>query len=555
MRILSFNITHDSSVCCYADGQIEFFCKEERISRIKRDQIPFRSLDTFFKFNAGRKVDKIVYLTPSNCEPQFENIFKRFIAKYTDVKLENHSNLTHHLHHASLSFYSSGFDHSLVFVIDRNGSIVFDDKQKIGREAESVFKYDYDNGISILYKSFWTYPEFQSNKQKTLSTLKKIYSDSVDLCIHGSCGIVKSYEAATILIGQDPLDGGKTMGLSSYGETCEYQPLFTNGSPNENLFCQIGEDISTSDLLTCFSGYENLITCEIDQNNYKLYANKAKQVQLQTQDECCNLIKKYVSSTGIKNVCLVGGYALNIVANNYYIKNLPEVNFYFEPVADDTGISIGSGMLQYHIATRDTQIKKTYDNFFHYYEQESVEGGQPFTVEQICELLTSQKSVAIFQGNPEAGPRALGHRSILFDARNPDCKNIVNKIKKREWYRPFAGIILEEKFSDYFETCGLQESKYMTINFDCLGGVENLVPGIIHVDNTCRIQTVSEDNLFLYTLLKCFYDKTDCPMLLNTSFNLSGEPLVQTKKDALKVLGNSDLDAVYFVDQEKIFFS
>jgi len=174
----------------------------------------------------------------------------------------------------------------------------------------------------------------------------------------------------------------------------------------------------------------------------------------------------------------------------------------------------------------------------------------------LCDLLISQKSVAIFEGNPEVGPRALGHRSILFDPRNKDCKGIVNKIKKREWYRPFAGIILEEKFSDYFQTCGIKKSKYMTISFECIDGVNEFVPGIIHVDNTCRIQTVShEDNPFLYELLKHFYDKTGCPMLLNTSFNSAGEPLIQTKKDALTMLYSSDLDAVYFNDQKKIFFS
>jgi len=554
MRILSFNISHDSSVCCYTDGQIEFFCKEERISRIKRDQLPFRALHTFFEFNANKKIDKILYVTPSNTQPDVENIFRRFIKKYTKVEVENNSELTHHLHHASLAFYSSGFDESLVFVIDRNGSIICNDNKKVCRESESVFSYSYD-GIEVLHKSFWTYPEFQENKSKCLNILKQIYSNLVDLRVHGKCGIVKSYEAATILIGQDPLDGGKTMGLSSYGDGTEDELLFSGGNPIDSQFIYLGKDSPTFDSLTCFAGYEDLITSDITDKNYQLYANKAKQVQTQTQEESLKLIKRYTDLTGIKNVCLVGGYALNVVANNYYIKNLPEVNFYFEPVADDTGVSIGSAMLQYHFETRDTRIKNTTNNFFHYYQEETIAGGEDYKIEQLCDLLISQKSIAIFDGNPESGPRALGHRSILFDARNTDGKNIVNMIKKREWYRPFAGIILEEKFSEYFETLGLKSSKYMTINFECLEGVDKIVPGIIHVDNTCRVQTVSEDNPFLYKLLKCFYEGTKCPMLLNTSFNLAGQPLVQTKKDALEVLYNSNLDAVYFVDQEKIFFS
>lgn len=555
MRILSFNTAHDSSVCCYSDGKIEFFCKEERISRIKRDRLPFRSLHTFFKYNSGRKIDKIFYLTPTNTEPVIEDIFRRFIRKYTNVEVENNSNLTHHLHHASLAFYSSGFDEALVFVVDRNGSVVTSNGENVARESESVFLYGYDK-INLLYKSFWTYPKFAGEKDKVIDILRGIYCDYVDLRVHGKCGIVKVYESATILIGQDPQESGKTMGLSSYGDQSETQNLFIDGTPDDNLFEFLGEENPNFDSLTCFSGYSDLITSNITPKNYKLYANKAKQVQVQTQKECCDIIKKYVDLTGIQNVCIVGGYGLNVVANNFYIKNLPNVNFYFEPVADDTGVSIGSGMLHYHLATSDTEVKKVSNNFYHFYQDEEIEGGEDYNVYQICDLLISQKSVAIFEGNPEVGPRALGHRSILFDPRNKDCKDIVNKIKKREWYRPFAGIILEEKFSEYFETCGMSSSKYMTINFNCLEGVEKIVPGIIHVDNTCRIQTVcEEENAFLYELLRLFYDKTGCPMLLNTSFNLAGEPLVQTKKDALSVLYSSDLDSVYFVDQEKIFFS
>lgn len=550
MRILAFNISHDSSVCCYDNGQIEFFCKEERISREKRDDMPFRSLDIFFKYNSGKHIDKIIYLTPSNVQPQIENIFSIFIKKYGYSHLENCSSLTHHLCHSSLAFYSSGFETCLVFVIDRNGSILFDKKDRIGRESESVFICDYQHGIIPIYKSFWTYQN--TEKDKVYDILHKEYPYT-DLKVHGSCGIVKVYEAATTLIGQDPLENGKTMGLSSYGRKI-VKKLFENGSPIETCFSSIGQDSEFEDSLSIFFGCKNIIQPNVTKNNYQLYADKAKQVQVSTQQEVNDLIRKYVDISGIKNVCLVGGYALNVVANNFYIKNNPDINFYFEPIADDTGVSIGGAMLDYHVSTNDKTVKKVKDNFFHYYEEETIDGGIDFSVEDIVELLVNQKSVAIFDGHPECGPRALGHRSILFDARNENCKDIVNRIKKREWYRPFAGMILKEHFSEYFETMGLTESKYMTINFDCLSGVENIIPGIIHVDNTCRIQTVDKNNPFVYDLLVHFYEKTKCPVILNTSFNLSGQPLVQTKKEALEVLYNSDLNAVYFVDQQKCFF-
>ena len=167
-------------------------------------------------------------------------------------------------------------------------------------------------------------------------------------------------------------------------------------------------------------------------------------------------------------------------------------------------------------------------------------------------LLNKQKSVAIFEGSAEAGPRALGHRSILFDARNKNCKDLVNKIKNREWYRPFAGVILKEHFKKYFDTLGLSESKDMTINFECNKETLKLVPGIVHVDGTCRIQTVEDG--FLYDLLTEFNKLTKCPMLLNTSLNLAGEPLVNTKEEACELLNNSKLDAIYFVEDSKILY-
>jgi carbamoyltransferase len=191
------------------------------------------------------------------------------------------------------------------------------------------------------------------------------------------------------------------------------------------------------------------------------------------------------------------------------------------------------------------------NNFYHYYDySEQLEGGKKANIAKLVSMLAEGKSVAIFEGNPEAGPRALGHRSILFDARNSNAKEIVNRIKKREWYRPFAGVILESEFANYFETLDISSSPYMTINFDAKEETKQLVPGIIHVDGTCRIQTVSEG--FLFDLITAFYKKTKCPMILNTSFNLAGEPLVQTKAEAIETLQNSELDAIYFVEEGRI---
>jgi carbamoyltransferase len=144
----------------------------------------------------------------------------------------------------------------------------------------------------------------------------------------------------------------------------------------------------------------------------------------------------------------------------------------------------------------------------------------------------------------------LGHRSIIFDPRGRDAKDKVNEIKKREWYRPFAGIILEEYFEEYFETLGLKSSPEMTVSFKAKQIAIDNAPGVIHVDGTCRIQTVTEG--YMAEVLREYHQITGVPILLNTSFNLAGAPLVHTKQDALDTLKDSMLDYVYFVQDDAL---
>jgi carbamoyltransferase len=160
--------------------------------------------------------------------------------------------------------------------------------------------------------------------------------------------------------------------------------------------------------------------------------------------------------------------------------------------------------------------------------------------------LVDGKIVAIFQNNSEWGPRALGNRSILFDPRNKDAKDIINKVKKREWYRPFAGTILLEHVNDYFEMLNITESPWMSFAVEAKQKAIDKVPGIIHVDNTCRIQTITkEQNKNYYDLIEEFYKQTGVPILFNTSFNLAGEPLVETIEHAIDTINRSDIDYLY----------
>jgi len=166
--------------------------------------------------------------------------------------------------------------------------------------------------------------------------------------------------------------------------------------------------------------------------------------------------------------------------------------------------------------------------------------------EEAVEKILDQQIVVIFQGHSEWSPRALGNRSMLFDSRNRNAKEIVNKIKGRQWWRPTAATILYEHKDDYLDMHGLDESPYMTFAIDAKQKAINEVPACVHVDNTCRFQTLKrEQNKNYYDLIKLFYDKTGVPILLNTSFNLKGYPIVETFEDALLTLRSSEINYIY----------
>tara|TARA_R100001163_G_C5067934_1_gene207513 strand:+ start:3666 stop:4214 length:549 start_codon:yes stop_codon:yes gene_type:complete len=174
------------------------------------------------------------------------------------------------------------------------------------------------------------------------------------------------------------------------------------------------------------------------------------------------------------------------------------------------------------------------------------------TKEEAIEKILDQEIVAIFQGHSEWGARALGNRSMLFDPRNKDAKKIVNKIKGRQWWRPTAATILYEYRNDYLNMHTLDESPYMTYAIDAKQKAIDEVPACVHADNTCRFQTLKkEQNPIFYDLIKLFYDKTGVPLLLNTSFNLKGYPIVESYSDAILTLQNSKINYLYIPCQTK----
>jgi carbamoyltransferase len=489
-------------------------------------------------------------------------------------KIEYDSN--HHRNHASLCFYNSGFDKSIIFVGDGAGENFFSTSSEKSflfyKESESLFVTDYTNSFTPIYKNFGSYPGNDYTHES------KKFNDSYPDCeVHFgnylSLGLL--YGSGAKLLNQSMDEAGKVMGLSSYGQPTEKNYIINDLFVNLDLFDCYSHDFIP--FLEPIGGYpKNLIYKSVSErnsiekggpedvvlpkhiqpielvltkSNYKPYADYAKDLQLQTQEVVCKLIKKAIEKTGIKKVCISGGYGMNILSNSYYVKQFPDVEFYFEPLSTDGGITIGSAMFHYRKESGDTEIKPLKSISFHGFKHDvSSYKGVDSSLTDIAKLLYDNKSVAVYTGLAEAGQRALGNRSILFNALNAGAKDIVNKIKRREWYRPFAAVVLEEDAELYFDMGRTKKNLFMTQSFDVK---TDLIPGVTHVDNTCRVQTVSEG--YLYDLLVEFKKLSGHGILLNTSFNLAGKPLVETPKQALETLNTSVLDYLWFEETGQLF--
>jgi len=284
--------------------------------------------------------------------------------------------------------------------------------------------------------------------------------------------------------------------------------------------------------------------------------NLAYKIQKDSQEIVLAQIKRAIEKTGIKKVCIAGGYGLNCTANYFYRKNLPaDVELYCEPIAHDGGTAIGLAQLFWHQETQSTDINPlttlylgpSYDPGTYLNNIDPTE----FKISQvlpkdIAKIISKKNIVAMFQGGSEAGPRALGNRSILYDPRDPEGKDFVNIVKGREWFRPFAGTVLKEDANDWFDLAGMDETPFMMYAVDIQADKVDQIPCIAHVDNTCRIQTVSkEQNENYYNLINEFKTITGVPMLFNTSFNLAGDPLVETIDHALDTLRKSKMKYLY----------
>lgn len=572
---------HNAGVCLLKDGEIVFAIEEERLSRQKYDGGPYASMIKILEYT--KKLD---YLVIAHTQPLQESagrvdytgddVYTGLARKLglidRKANIHNHPQVIdlswkHHELHAACAFYRSGFDNALTVIVDGAGTFLpinIDNNVETVWELETIFECGYPDNFKTVYKHVGGRGPFRS--QKINNAVMHEGAEPFELIIDDTAGITKAYEAVTQYCGWAPIEAGKTMGLFPYGK------------PNDNIpkiYTDAGGQWRTSDRNVIIPTYPNgalvnegrfselftpntILENNEDPTQLQNRRDLAYAVQTQSQEEVALLVEKYVEQTGIKNVVISGGYALNCVANYYYLERLKElgIKIYVEPVSNDAGTAIGAALLYYHILTKNDKrnhhmiylgpkydySKEEIENLCQDYDAEVKETSN----QEIIQLLRNKNIVTIFQGRSENGPRALGNRSVLFDPTFNDGKDFVNKVKRREYFRPFAGSILHEHANEWFDLRGLDESPFMMYAMNCNEGVAEKIPSIIHIDGTCRIQTVKkEDNPLYYNLIKEFYKETGIPILFNTSFNLGGEPLVETLEDALWTLQESELEYLY----------
>ena len=585
---------HNSSVCLLKNGKIVFSIEEERLSRHKYDGGPFAAMLKILDYT-----DKIDYLvvahtqnlqeTAGKVDFSGEDVYTGLARKlglidrkenpYSHPQVVDLSHI-HHKLHAACAFYRSGFDQAVALVVDGAGTFIplnVGGDSVIGWETESIYNCKYPANFKTLYKHIGLRgPNVGAMIKNFASDIYDEPGETHEALITDRAGITKVYEAVTQYCGWSSIEAGKTMGLFPYGKENPAIPrLFDESSvsplSNRNLVVSSYPNGATiNSELFAYLGSEATQLAWGNNSDVTYQDNRrdmAYACQTQTQEQVLRLIRLAVEKSGQRKVVISGGYGLNCVANYFYLKQLQDENIeiYVEPISNDAGTAIGAALMFYKGLDPHSDIDYAADGLYlgfkYDYSQADIAAfaeshGAAIsnaTDQDVVDLLIKKNIVALFQGRSENGPRALGNRSILFDPRVADGKDFVNSVKNREYFRPFAGSILQEHVHEWFDLRGKLDTPHMMYAVNCQPGIEAKIPSIIHIDGTCRIQTVTNtQNPHYYDLIKCFYDTTGCPIIFNTSFNLGGDPLVETLFDAVETLAKSKIEYLYLPEYGKL---
>ncbi len=571
---------HDSAACILKDGKIIAAAQEERFSRKKHDQrYPQKAIEFVLKYANLKlsEVDHIVFFEKPFLK--FERLLETYVAfapkgfvsfakampiwikeklfqknllfnklKEHDQNYISDKNIffsDHHLSHAASAFFPSPFEEAVILTADGVGEWATT-TVAVGKNNNLEIKKEihFPHSLGLLYSAFTYYTGFKVNsgEYKLMGLApygKPIYVDKIkrliDIKDDGTFRLDQRYfNYAT----------GLTMTNNKFND------LFgkKNRNPKNEKITEFHMDIAAS-------------------------------IQKVTEDIIIKLVKSIREEYNIKNLCLAGGVALNCVANGKIIQEKIFENIWIQPAAGDAGGSLGAALALWHIEQKNQRIVNLDDDMNGSYlgnefNQEEIEkelksiGANFETLEyndlvnRTSDVLSYEKAVGWFQGRMEFGPRALGGRSILGDPRSDKMqKNLNLKVKYRESFRPFAPSVLKEDSSEWFDinvdspymllVANINPKKKieMTSEQKKLFGIDKLnikrsdIPAVTHVDYSARIQTVNnKTNKRFYDLISKFKDKTGCPVIVNTSFNVRGEPIVCTPTDAFNCFMGTELD-------------
>ena len=575
---------HDSAACLLKDGEIVAAAQEERFTRKKHDAgFPHHAIQYCLKEAniAASQIDNVVFYEKPFVK--FERLLETYLAfapkgftsfatampVWIKDKLFQKSALIkelkatldadinwrerllfseHHLSHAASAFYPSPFDSAAVLTLDGVGewtttSLAVGN----GRDLKVVKEIHFPHSLGLLYSAFTYYTGFKVNSGEY-----KV----MGLAPYGEPRYADSIREKLISVADD---GGFQLDMSYF----DYATGLT--MTNKKLDALFGGPPRTSET-------------ELTQREMDLAAS----VQKVTEDIVIQIAKGIAKETGEKNLCLAGGVALNCVANGILLREKVFDNIWIQPASGDAGGALGAALSTWYLhhnkervlsAERDAMKGAYLGPEFNDSEIEAELKGcgavykklsEDDLIDEVAAALADEKAVGWMQGRMEFGPRALGGRSIIADPRSPVMQKQLNlKVKYRESFRPFAPSVLREDVSEWFEhdtdspymllVANVQNDKRraMTAEEEALFGIDKLnvpcssVPAITHVDYSARIQTVHADtNPRYHAVITKFKEKTGCPLVVNTSFNVRGEPIICTPTDAFKCFMGTELDVL-----------
>lgn len=546
--IVGISASHNASACVLVGGELVASIQLERLSRVKNDGIPqLHSAEAIdYCLNAANirhsDVDLFAFniqsLTPSYvglCQPVADQSFDAF-----DPFGSRAFYVSHHLSHAFASFFSSPFEEATVYVADGSGGTVVggDDLLLTGEQLAAYIRKPL-NGASGLHVAS-TYRFGQTGFE--LIERERALSFNVR---SGSSSLGETYASVTQYVFGDWRDAGKLMGLAPYGKPGDVMDAFLQRDSDGKL--QFGSSWKTA---------HNDGSVSKDPLQYRdLAANVQNAIELALIER----MQRAVALVGISDVAYSGGLAMNSAANDRIMREAGISCMYIQPASNDAGIAIGAAAAARFYRTGRTRGEPPRSDFLGYsYKQEDCTSAvetcgtcieqEPLDLEKVATRLSKGQVIGWFEGASEFGPRALGHRSILADPRRRSMwRHINRRIKFREEFRPFAPAVIEERASDFFEL--EQASPYMLRIVKTRELYRDLLAAVTHVDGTARVQTVNKQVLpRFHALLLAFERLVGLPILLNTSLNVRGQPIVETPRQAVDVLLSTHLDALVLQD-------